>query len=179
MQVQARVAGGGADGDADEEWVQSGAASTRPDDHPVQEYLNSIELGEDCDLEFGAPERDDPDFWPKKETDWPRAVDEGRRTTRDQALKSTEHLLNFMDTNPDCMDHFKRGCGGAIVYLIGIRRGVEGCREPMGQRQATLPEVTAKAEKAGMRREILEGLDNVDKATLHKMIELVRGSDVR
>ena len=94
-------------------------------------------------------------------------------------MKGAEHLLNFMDANPDCMDHFKGGCGGAPVYLMGIRRGVRECREPMGQRQATLSEVQAEAEEAGMRRAVHEAVDNVDKATLHKLIELVRGSDVR
>ena len=80
MQVQARVAGGEADGDSDKEWV----------------------------------------------------------TTRDQVLKGLEHVRNFMDANPESMAHFEGGWGGASVCLIGMRRGVEGCLEPMGQRQATL-----------------------------------------
>ncbi len=37
------------------------------------------------------------------------------------------------------------------MYLNGITRGMEVCLEPMGQRQATLPEVTANAEEARMR----------------------------
>ena len=171
------MAGGGADGDADEEWVQSGAEV--PDDHPVQQYLKSIELGEDRDI--NEPEEvDDPDFWPKDDQDWPLNVDKGRLSTRDQALKGAEHLQNFMDANPKCMEHFKGGCGGATVYLMGMRRGVEGCHEPMGQRQATMPEAMAnaeKAEKAGIMRDIIESLKNLDKfdkAALHSLHAMVR-----
>jgi len=54
-------------------------------------------------------------------------------------------LHNSLDANPDCMAYFKGGCVGATVYLNVITLGMEVCLEPMGQRQATLPEVTAKA----------------------------------
>ena len=116
MQVQARVAGGEADGDSDKEWV----------------------------------------------------------TTRDQVLKGLEHVRNFMDANPESMAHFEGGWGGASVCLIGMRRGVEGCLEPMGQRQATLPELTAEAEEARKRREMNEQLDKLDKAQLDYVLEVMK-----
>ena len=179
MQVQARVADGEADGEAAEEWVNSGVRSTRPDDHPVAEYLNSIELGEDSDIEGGATEgKDNPKFLPQNEA-WPKNVDVGRRTTRDQALKAAEHLLNFMDANPDCMTHFKGGCGGATVYLLGMRRGVELCLEPVGLRQATLEEMKGKAEEAHMRQEMCELAGTMDKAKLQDMLKAMRALHVR
>ena len=116
MQVQARVAGGEADGDSDKEWV----------------------------------------------------------TTRDQVLKGLEHVRNFMDANPESMAHFEGGWGGASVCLIGMRRGVEGCLEPMGQRQATLPELTAEAEEARKRREMNEQLDKLDKAQFDYVLEVMK-----
>ena len=185
MQVQARVADGEADGEAAEEWVHSGVRSTRPDDHPVAEYLNSIELGEDSDFEEGATEgRDDPKFWPKN-GGWPKNVDVGRRTTRDQALKGAEHLLNFMDANPDCMSHFKGGCGGATVYLLGMRRGVELCLEPVGQRHATLEEMEGIAEARKRRqirehaRQIGELAGTMDKAKLDDILKAMRALHAR
>ena len=179
MQVQARVADGEADGEAAEEWVHSGVRSTRPDDHPVAEYLNSIELGEDSDMEGGATEgKDKPKFLPQNE-DWPKNVDVGRRTTRDQALKGAEHMLNFMDANPDCMTHFKGGCGGATVYLLGMRRGVELCLEPVGQRQATLEEMKGIAEEARKRRQIRELAGTVDKAKLDDILKAMGALHVR
>ena len=48
----------------------------------------------------------------------------------------------------------------------------------MGQRQATLPEVTANAEEARMRDLIREQLDKLGKANLDAMIKAMRGCDV-
>ena len=160
----------------DKEWVRYGAARPRLEGHPVQEYLDSIELGSESDsdwMEDDTEGDDDP------EEEWPRAVDEGRLTTRDQALKGLEQARNFMDANPECMAHFEGGCGGATVALIGMRRGFEGCLEPMGQRQATLPELTAKAEEARMRRVGHEKLDKLDKAQLVFVLEIMRDLNVR
>lgn len=106
-------------------------------------------------------------------------MDEGRLTTRDQALKGLGQARNFMDANPECMARFEGGCGGATVALIGMRRGFEGCLEPMGQRQATLPELTAKAEKALSLREMNERGAELDKAQLDYVLGIMRGLNVR
>ena len=158
----------------DKEWLRYGAARTRLDGHPVQEYLDSIELGEESDEEWWDEKGDDG-----PEEPWPRAVDEGRLTTWDQALKGLGQARNFMDANPECMARFEGGCGGATVALIGMRRGFEGCLEPMGQRQATLPELTAKAEKALSLREMNERGAELDKAQLDYVLGIMRGLNVR
>ena len=67
-----------------------------------------------------------------------------------------------------------------------MRRGVELCLEPVGQRQATLEEMSGKAEEARKRRQIREHARQIgelagtmDKAKLDDILKAMRALHAR